>query len=311
MAQGQVGGQQNLDTKRADSVRSLKIALALVAGFMLAEVVGGLLANSLALLADAAHMVTDAASLAIALTAIWVSGRPPSAMKTFGFYRTEMLAALANILFLWAVAAWVFYEAYQRFQNPVEVRGSIMMGVGFVGLLVNVAAAWVLRGSAGHSLNVRGAFLHVLGDLLGSIGVVVGGLMVITLGWTLADPIFGALIGLLVVLSSTKLLWDVINVLMQGTPARLNLDLLCKCLEQMEGVSGIHDLHVWSLTSGYDVLSAHVTTTTSEPEARERVLERLREVAATEFNIDHVTIQLEASSQGCQEAHHVSHQQPG
>lgn len=274
---------------------------------MFVEVVGGILANSLALLADAAHMVTDAASLALALVAIWVAGMSPSPRQTYGFYRTEMLAALANALFLWLVAAWVFYAAYQRLQNPPDVRGSIMVSVGAVGLLVNVATLWVLRRSAGHSLNVRGAFIHVLGDLLGSIGVVAGGILVITLGWTLADPIFGMVIGLLVLFSSTRLLWDVVHVLMQGTPVQLNLDLLCRRLEQMEGVTGIHDLHVWSLTSGYDVLSAHATTSTSSLEAREHVLEHLREVASKEFNINHITIQLEVSSQGCEEAHHVSH----
>ncbi|MDA0988039.1 MAG: cation diffusion facilitator family transporter [Chloroflexi bacterium] len=307
MTKQPVGGQRPLSPGRADSTISLRTALFLISGFMLVEVIGGILANSLALLADAAHMVTDAAALALALLAILVAGRPPSSRRTFGFHRTEVLAALANVLFLWAVSGWIFYEAYQRFQNPPEVQGPIMMSVGIAGLLVNVAAAWVLRRSAGHNLNVRGAYLHVLGDLLGSIGVVVGGILVITLGWTLADPIFGAVIGLLVLFSSTRLLWDVVHVLMQGTPSQLNLDRLCGRLEHLEGVTGVHDLHVWSLTSGYDVLSAHVTTSTSSLEQRQHVLEHLREVAAVEFNISHVTIQLETSSQGCDETHHVSH----
>lgn len=252
-------------------------------------------------------MVTDAASLALALLAIWAASMSPSPRQTFGFYRTEVLAALANVLFLWLVAAWVFYEAYQRLQNPTEVRGFLMIGVGAAGLLVNVVVAWMLWHSAGHSLNVRGAFIHVLGDLLGSVGVVVGGVLVITLGWTLADPVLGVVIGLLVLFSSTRLLWDVVHVLMEGTPIRLNLDILCRRLEQSEGVTGVHDLHVWSLTSGYDVLSAHATTSTSSPEEREHILEHLREIAATEFDINHVTIQLETSPQGCQENHHVSH----
>ncbi|MBF8266888.1 MAG: cation transporter [Dehalococcoidia bacterium] len=277
---------------------------------MFIEVMGGVLANSLALLADAVHMVTDAASLALALVAIWVAGKPPSAKRTFGFYRTEVLAALLNALFLWGVAAWVFYEAYQRLQNPPEVRGLIMMSVGAAGLLVNIAAAWVLLRSAGRSLNVRGAFIHVLGDLLGSIGVVVGGVLVITLGWTLADPIFGAAIGLLVLVSSTRLLWDAMHVLMEGTPSQLNLDHLCRRMEQLEGVIGVHDLHVWSLTSDYHVLSAHVTTSASSLEKRDHVLGRLRKVAATEFNIDHVTVQLETSPLECEENHHVSHLGP-
>ncbi|MFQ5880269.1 MAG: cation diffusion facilitator family transporter [Dehalococcoidia bacterium] len=292
---------------RAASRKSLWIALALISSYMVAEIIGGLIANSLALLADAGHMVTDATAIGLALLAMWVAARPASARRSFGFHRTETLAALLNALSLWVIAAWISVEAIRRIMAPSEVQGMLMLSVGFVGLLVNFAAAWVLKRSVGQSLNVEGAFLHVLGDLLGSVGVVAAGLLVLAFGWNVADPIFGIIIGVLILFSSSRLLWKVLHVLMEGTPSGLNLQQLCNRIESEEGVTGVHDIHAWSITTGYEVLSAHVTADMAKVSQPDHLLQHLREVASREFGIAHVTIQLEDSLESCEEAHHVAH----
>ncbi|MBF8267337.1 MAG: hypothetical protein HW388_845 [Dehalococcoidia bacterium] len=292
---------------RAASRRRLWITMALTGSYMLVEVVGGLMANSLALLADAGHMVADAAAIGLALFAMWMAGRPASSRHTFGFQRAEIVAASLSALSLVLVAGWIFLEAYRRFQTPSEVQGLMTLSIGSVGLLVNVLAAMVLKHSAAGSLNVEAAFLHVVSDLLGSIGVVVAGLLIMAFGWFVADPVFGAIIGLLIMLSSGRLLWKVLRVLLEGTPSSLDLQRLCQRLEQVESVTGVHDIHAWSITTGYEVFSAHVTADVPNVEDASRLLQHLRDVAAQEFGITHITIQLESSSEGCEESHHVAH----
>ena len=292
---------------RAASRRNLTIALGLTVGYMVVELAGGFLANSLSLLADAGHMITDAGAIGLALLAMWIAGRPASIERTFGLHRTEVLAALANALALWLIAGWIFFEAYRRFLDVPAVDGRLMLIVGGVGLVVNVAAAAVLRPSAKESLNVEGAFLHVVSDVLGSIAVIGAGLLILTTGWAMADPIFGAVIGLLIVISSARLLWKVLHVLMEGTPAHLDLHGLCQRLEKLDGITGVHDIHAWSITTGYDALSAHVTADAAALNNPGQVLERLRNIASQEFGISHVTIQLEASEDGCVEDHHIAH----
>ena len=292
---------------RSASRRSLGISLALIMGYMVAEVIGGLMSGSLALLADAGHMLTDGAAIALALLAIWIAGRPASIEQTFGFHRTEVLAAMLNALSLWLIAAWIFFEAARRFGDSPEVDGGLMLVVGAAGLLVNVAAAWVLHRSAGESLNVEGAFQHVIADLLGSVAVVAAAVLVLSFGWNIADPIFGIVIGVLIVASSFRLLWKVVHVLMEGTPAHLDLHQLCLRLEGLDGVTGVHDIHAWSITTGYDALSAHVTADAGVMNDPNPVLQRLREIASSEFGIEHVTIQLEDSMDGCAEDHHIEH----
>jgi cobalt-zinc-cadmium efflux system protein len=295
---------------RQASRRNLTLALGITASFMVAEIVGGVWSNSLALLADAGHMVTDSAALGLALLAIWIGSRPASIKRTFGFQRTEILAALANAVSLWAIAAWIWFEAYQRLMDPPQVQGGIMLAVGLAGLVANLAVAGVLHHSAGFSLNVEGAFLHVLGDLLGSVAVVVSSLLILAFGWTIADPIFGAFIGLLILISSGRLLWKVLQVLMEGTPVHVDLHQLCQRLEQVEGVTGVHDIHAWTITTGYEALSAHVTATDSARATPDQTLQVLRNIASREFGIGHVTIQLEASPEGCEESHHIQHPEP-
>ncbi|MCH2538028.1 MAG: cation diffusion facilitator family transporter [Dehalococcoidia bacterium] len=292
---------------RAASRRNLTIALGLTVGYMVVELVGGFLANSLSLLADAGHMITDAGAIGLALLAMWIAGRPASIERTFGLHRTEVLAALANALALWLIAGLIFFESYRRFLDVPAVDGRLMLVVGGVGLLVNLAAVAVLRPSAKESLNVEGAFLHVVSDVLGSIAVIGAGLLILTTGWVLADPIFGAVIGLLIVISSARLLWKVLHVLMEGTPAHLDLHGLCQRLERLDGITGVHDIHAWSITTGYDALSAHVTADAAALNNPGQVLERLRNIASQEFGISHVTIQLEDSEDGCVEAHHIAH----
>ena len=292
---------------RATSKRSLWIALSFVSVYLVAEIIGGLIANSLALLADAGHMVTDAAAIGLALVAMWVAGRPASAQRTFGFHRVEILTALLNALTLWLIAAWIFFEAFQRFLDPPEVRGTLTLAVGAGGLVVNIGAVWILKRAAGESLNVEGAFWHVIGDLLGSVGVVAAAILIIAFGWHLADPIFGVVIGLLILFSSSRLLWKVVHVLMEGTPARLDLQSLCRRLEQVQGVTGVHDIHAWSVTTGYEVLSAHVTADMAIVKDPNHLLQNLREIAVVEYGMTHTTIQLEDSAEGCEESHHIEH----
>jgi cobalt-zinc-cadmium efflux system protein len=292
---------------RSASRRSLSIALALIMVYMVVEVVGGLISGSLALLADAGHMLTDGAAIGLALLAIWVSGRPASIEQTFGFHRTEILAAMLNALSLWLISALIFFEASRRFNDDLQVDGGLMLGVGAVGLLVNLAAAWVLHRSSGESLNVEGAFLHVVADLLGSVAVVAGGILVLAFEWNIADPIFGIVIGVLILASSLRLLWKVVHVLMEGTPSHLDLHHLCQRLEELEGVTGVHDIHAWTITTGYDALSAHVTADPTVMQDPNPVLQALRDIASSEFGIGHVTIQLEDSKDGCVEDHHIEH----
>ena len=292
---------------RSASRRSLSFALALIMVYMVVEVVGGLISGSLALLADAGHMLTDGAAIGLALLAIWVSGRPASIEQTFGFHRTEILAAMLNALSLWLISALIFFEASRRLNDDLQVDGGLMLGVGAVGLLVNLAAAWVLHRSSGESLNVEGAFLHVVADLLGSVAVVAGGILVLAFEWNIADPIFGIVIGVLILASSLRLLWKVVHVLMEGTPSHLDLHHLCQRLEELEGVTGVHDIHAWTITTGYDALSAHVTADPTVMQDPNPVLQALRDIASSEFGIGHVTIQLEDSKDGCVEDHHIEH----
>jgi cobalt-zinc-cadmium efflux system protein len=293
--------------RRTATRRSLLLALSLTVAFALAEVIAGLMANSLSLLADAGHMVTDAGAIGLALLAMWVAERPASIQRTFGFQRTEILAALLNSLALWLIAGWVFYEAQTRFGDTPQVQGVIMLVIGAVGLLVNTTAALVLHRSAGESLNVEGAFLHVLGDLLGSVAVLLASLLILGFGWAIVDPIFAIVIGVLIVATSGRLLWKTLHVLMEGTPSHLDLHGLCQRLEQLDGITGVHDIHAWSITTGYEAMSAHVTAEPSALGNPADILQRMRAIANREFGIAHITIQLEDSQGACPEDHHIDH----
>jgi cobalt-zinc-cadmium efflux system protein len=270
--------------------KRLTLALVLAAVYMLAEVAGGLLANSLALLADAGHMLTDVAALGLSLFAIWAAQRPATPKRTYGYHRMEILAALVNGATLVAMAAFIFAEAYRRWANPPEVKGGLMLVVACGGLVVNLASLWILRGGREESLNVRGAWLHVGTDTLGSVQAIAAGALISAFGWKWADPLASVLIGLLVVFSSWGLLRDSVAVLMEGVPAHLQLDEVAEAMAAVPGVTAVHDLHVWTITSGFVALSAHVVV---EPECSEDVLWRVRAVIHDRFGIDHSTIQVE------------------
>ena len=293
---------------RGASKKTLISAFVLIAGFAVAEVVGGIVSGSLALIADAGHMLTDAAAIGLAVLAIHFAAQLPSARRTFGFHRAEIIAAFINALALCLIAGWVVIEAFRRFGEPPEVRGVLMLGVGVLGLVVNIAAAVILRRSAEHSMNVEGAFRHVMADLLGSVGVVISGALIWAFDWRLADPIVSVVIAALILLSTWKLLSKVVHVLLEGTPEHIDMYRLCSEMERLEGVTLIHDIHVWTITQGYVSLTAHVLV---DPllslEERENLLRQLRDLAREEFEIQHITIQIETSVAGCIEDHHEGH----
>ena len=273
--------------------KRLTLALVLAAVYMFAEVVGGLLANSLALLADAGHMLTDVAALGLSLFAIWAAQRPATPKRTYGYHRMEILAALANGATLVAMAALIFAEAYRRWAHPPDVKGGLMLAVACGGLLVNLASLWILRGGREESLNVRGAWLHVGTDTLGSLQAIAAGALISAFGWKWADPLASVLIGMLVIVSSWGLLKESVGVLMEGVPQHLQLDEVAEVMAAVPGVRAVHDLHVWTITSGFVALSAHVVV---EPECPDDVLWRVRTAIHDRFGIDHSTIQVERTS---------------
>jgi len=276
---------------RRKSFNRLLIACILACSYMLAEVIGGLIANSLALLADAGHMLSDAAALGLSLFAIWIARRPASAEKTYGYYRAEILAALANGATLVAVSIYVFVEAYLRFQQPPEVMGGTMMVIAVGGLIVNLVMMGILHGVRQETLTVKGAWLHVLGDTAGSVGTIIAGLLIWGFGWEWADPLAGVLIAVLILFSSWRLLQEVVAVLMEGAPGHIDVDRIRDRIRSVPGVLDVHDLHVWTITSGLEALSAHVTVDDSSfsPD----LLGQIRAGLHEGFGIDHITIQLE------------------
>ncbi|ODT15595.1 MAG: cation transporter [Kaistia sp. SCN 65-12] len=271
--------------------RSLIWALALTTTFLVVEVIGAWISGSLALLADAAHMLTDAGGLALALFAIWFAARPPSAAKTYGYLRAEVLAALVNAVVLLLLAVYILYEAYQRIFAPPEVASTPMLIVAVVGLVVNLISMRLLAAGSEESLNLKGAYFEVLADMLGSLGVIASALIIMFTGWTLADPIIGAAIGLFIVPRTWALLKHAVNILLEGTPAGFELAKLDEALRALPGVIDTHDLHVWTITSGIDAMSGHLVI--ADGADHQALLIAARTVLHETFGIDHSTIQIE------------------
>lgn len=271
--------------------RPLAITLALVLLYMGVEVVGGVLAGSLALLADAGHMLADAGALALTLFAMKFAHRPPTPDRTYGYYRAEILAALANGATLVAIAIFIFVEAYERLNNPPEVDGVLMLTVASGGLVVNAAGLWILRAGSDANLNVRGAWLHVLSDALGSAQAIVAGALIWAFGWNWVDPLASVLIGGLVIYSSWSLIRQSVSVLMESAPGNINVDDVRAALLELPHVSNVHDLHVWTITSGFVALSAHLTCV--DLENQDSVLRAAQELLAKRFGIRHTTIQFD------------------
>ena len=273
--------------------RALLKAAALTAGFMVAEAVGGLLTGSLALLADAGHMLSDSFSLFLALAAVSLAARPATAQRTFGFKRAEILAALVNGVLLVVVSIWIIVEAIRRLEDPVEILGLGMLLVAIAGLVVNIAAAWVLTRSGGESLNVRAALRHVLGDLAGSVGVIFAALVIILTGWQPVDAIVSILISLLIAASAWSILREAVDVLLESAPGDLDTEQIGMAMAGHPGVDEVHDLHVWQITSGFPTLSAHVLVGPGADCHGIRLeLERLLH---DRFEIDHTTLQVDHS----------------
>ena len=273
-----------------ESARRLRIALVLTAVFMIAEVVGGLVSNSLALLADAGHMLTDVAALSLSLFVAWFVRQPGSVAKTYGYLRWEILAAFLNGGTLLLMAAWIVWEALSRLRTPEPLAGGVMLAVAAAGLAVNVAAAWILHGAHEHSLNVRGAYLHVLSDLLGSVGTIAAALIIRTTGWLAADPIASLLTTALIMRGAWQLVRESVDVLLESAPTHIAPGAVRAQLEAIPGIESVHDLHIWSVTSGVVAMSAHAIV--REPERHQHVLEHVHD-AMRLFGIDHVTVQLE------------------
>ena len=249
---------QHMSVRAERSRRRLLIVLALTALYMLAEALGGWWTGSLALLADAGHMLTDVAALTLALMAVWFGARPATPSKTFGYHRLEILAALVNGVALVVMALLIFYHSYERWHTPHPVESNLMIIVAAGGLVVNLACAWLLHGDHHDDLNVHGAWLHIMGDALGSVGAIIAGVLMSVYGWYQADAVFSAAIAVLIVWSSWHLIKESTNVLLEGTPAHINLASVEEAIRLTEGVEGVHDLHVWTITSGREALSAHV-----------------------------------------------------
>lgn len=271
-------------------MRNLKWALLLTSTFFVVEVVGAILSNSLALLADAGHMLTDIAALGLSLFVGWFSRRPQTPQKTYGYLRLEILAALINGTTLLLLCAWIIWEAIPRLRTPAAIDSQLMLVVAVAGLIVNAAAAWILRPSSETSLNVRGAYLHVLGDLLGSVGVVSAALIIRFTGWLIADPIASLIMTLLIVRGAWRLVREAVDVLLESAPAHISPGAVRAQLEAIPGIESVHDLHIWSVATGMVAMSAHAIV--REPERHQHVLEHIHD-AMRLFGIGHVTVQLE------------------
>ena len=287
------------DLSDADQRRRLRLALGLTALFFVAEVAGGLVANSLALLADAGHMFTDVAALALSLFVAWFSRQPATPQKTYGYLRWEVLAAFINGAALLVVSTGIVWEAVGRLRTPEPVASGTMLVIAAGGLGVNALCAWLLHGLHDHSMNARGAYLHVLGDLLGSVGTVAAGLVIRWTGWLPADPIASLAVTVLIIRSAWRLVRESVDVLLEATPAHISLGAVRARLEALPGVSSVHDLHVWTVTSGMVAMSAHAIVPDSAN--HQRFLEE-SQAAMRAFGIGHVTVQIERE-EICGETH--------
>ena len=276
----------------ASTTRALAVAMGITAAFFVIELVGGILTNSLALQTDAFHMLTDVVALAYALVAVWLAQRPVTLKRTYGYYRVEILSAFLNGIFLWAVVIFIFYEAVQRIQRPADVQSLNMLIIAVLGLVANGLVAGVLARSRNESLNLKGAFLHVVADVLGSVGAISAGLVMLFTGWYQADPIASIMIGVLVFYSSGKLVRDSVNVLLEGVPSHIDVSAVERRILGMKGVKNIHDLHVWSIAdTKICCMSSHVVV--EEGTNGKELVTKLIDILNEEFGIDHTTIQLE------------------
>jgi len=273
--------------------RRLLIALAITALMTVVELVGGVLSNSLALLGDAGHMFTDTLALGLSVVALTLAKRPASQTRTYGFHRAEVLAALTNGTILVLICGFIFYESYQRLVSPPEVRGSLMLVVAAIGFLANLIGILILRSASRDNLNVKGAFLHMWGDTISSIGVIVASVIILVTGWTMVDPIISIFIGLLILRGAISLVLESSDILLEAVPKHLDVTQISSALKEIEGIRDVHDLHLWTITSGIYALSCHLLIEDRMVSSSSHVVEEVNQALSQKFGIGHSTLQLE------------------
>ena len=283
----------------AGGQRTLRAALALTLLMMVVEAAVGWWSGSLALLADAGHMLTDASALGVSFFAAWVAMRPATARKTFGYARIEILAALVNGLALWLIVIWIYVRAIARLHHPEPINGGPVMLVAAIGLAINLLSAWLLRQGRQASLNLEGAWLNVMSDALGSVGVIIAGALVQRFGWLAADPLASMVIGVLIAINSWNLIKQSLNILLEGTPGHVHIPELVDAMQAVPGVRAVHDVHLWTITTGMDAMSGHVIV--DDLGRSEAVLDGLKALLADRFSITHTTLQLESLAHVCQQ----------
>ncbi len=285
----------HFEEQREGNKKGLMIALGITTIIMVLQFFGGLITNSLALLADSGHMLSDASSLALSLVAIWFASRPASPNKTYGFYRFEILAALFNSVTLFVIAGFIIVEAYNRFFDPPTVASGTMIMIAFIGLGANLLSAWFLmrKGDINHNLNLRSAYLHVIGDALGSVGAILAGIIMLAFEWYVADPIISVVVALLILKSAWGVLKHSVHILMEGTPPTINEREVKEMLEGIEGVKSAHDLHIWTITSGLDMLTCHLLI--EDDKSSQVILQQAIDLIHDHYKIEHTTIQVEKS----------------
>ena len=275
------------------TVRRLALSLIITLAFVFVEIAAGIFSNSLALLTDAAHNFTDVLALALSWWALRLTSQPPNQNKTYGYHRAGILVALANSTTLVVIALGIFYEAYRRFITPPEVQADVLIGVGVVAVVINVVTALLVRRGAEHDLNIRSAFLHLMGDVLSTVGAVIAGVIIRYTDWNWLDPLVSVLIGFLILWSAWSIVREAIDILMEGTPTDIDIDTMIQDIISVEGVRGVHDLHVWSITQSMRTLSAHLVTDDLAISEGASIQARVNEVLFHKYKVNHATLQLE------------------
>jgi cobalt-zinc-cadmium efflux system protein len=279
--------------------KGLLIALIITIVMMMAEVAGGFLSNSLALLGDAGHMFTDVFSLGLSLFAFNMARRPPNSTKTYGYHRMEVMAALTNGALLIIISIAIFYEAYRRFASPPEIKGPIMLIIASIGLIANLAGIYVLKDTHTDNLNIRSAFLHIVGDTLSSVGVILGGILIITEKWYFVDPIISILIGVIIIRGAISIIFESSSILLEYVPGNIDPDTVNKALMGIKGVKNVHDLHIWAITSGLYSMSSHIMIDDKMISEGALIIQQVEGVMKEKFHISHTTIQLECDNCEC------------
>lgn len=283
----------HFNDKREGNKRGLIIALSITSVIMILEFFGGIFTNSLALLSDSGHMLSDAGSMALSIVAIWFASRPPSSSKTYGYYRFEILAALFNGATLFVIAGFIVREAIQRINEPPTVASGTMIIIATIGLIANVLSAVTLmkKGDVKENINLKSAYVHIIGDALGSVGAILAGLLMLLFDWYIADPIISIIVALLILKSAWGILKQSFNILMEGSPMTINQEEVITLLSKIKGVKSIHDLHVWTITSGLDSLTCHILI--EETKDEQVILQESIDLIRDHYKIEHTTIQIE------------------